>query len=217
MISRETRENLSREGGRIFKEDPDKTLPPSPSVTHEAPRNSRTNDLADIAEGAADANFAEPPANPRNDAELDELLRPLCELAKTASLVGVTDRGGLRAALAPYDDLQVRHAVRLTLAMAQAGTVKSPIGWLVGKARRADQEFFPPASGLQPPTPPRPVLVPEDEPDPEADEAVRALEAEGTPNEGELARIDQVVLKMMPPRIGEQLMADPVLLHRTRA
>jgi len=129
----------------------------------------------------------------------------------------VTDREGLRAALAPFDDLQVRHAVRLTLAMAQAGTVKSPVGWLVGKARRGDPEFFPPLSSLEPPAPPLPVLVPEDQPDPEADEAVAALEADPASHDGELARIDQVFLKMMPPRVGERLMADPVLLHRTRA
>jgi hypothetical protein len=212
--------DLSREGERSFKDlskDPDKKLRPSISVAYEAPRNSRSDDLADVVEDAASAGIAEPPAHSRSDAELDELLRPVCELAKTASLVGMTDREGLRGALAPYEDLQVRHAVRLTLAMAQAGTVKSPIGWLVGKARRGDKEFFPPVSSLEPPPPPRAALVLEDEPDPEADEAVTALESDPASQAGELARIDHAFLKMMPPRIGEQLMANPVLLHKTRA
>jgi hypothetical protein len=59
-----------------------------------------------------------------------------------AVLVGLTDIGRRRAALGPYRDDQVLAAVNKAAGMAKAGHVRSPIGWLITKARQGDALFF---------------------------------------------------------------------------
>jgi len=196
-----------REGGRSSK-DPVQNLPPSLTVVREAPRSPRRGSPAAVAIG-----LDRSPS--RTDKDLDAVLRPLAELAERASLVGLTDRDGLRQALAPYEDAQVRCAVRQTLALARAGKVTSPIGWLVAKARQADELFFPPLSSLSP-VPPLPATTLEDEvPDPEAEAAVDALEA-APGGRGELARIDALIRKATPVSVVEKMFAEPPWLRCTR-
>ena len=138
---------IYRAGREFLKEVPGQSLPPSSLTVRDTPRSPRRAGLAEIADKPRTTSS-------RTDQELDELLRPLADLAARTTLVGLTDRDGARQALAPYGDTQVRFAVRQALALAQAGTVKSPIGWLVTKARQGDEAFFPPPSSLGP-APPR--------------------------------------------------------------
>ena len=171
---REVPRPILRQGGRSFPEDAGQKLPPSLSLVRDGPRAPR--ERGNVRRAAAR------PVGPqdRTDEHLDELLRPLCELAQRASLVGVTDRAGLRRALAPYEDGQVRYAVRQTVTMARAGLVKSPVGWLISKAHRADEEFFPPASSIRAIVPAPVAAEPEGtgpEADPEAEAVVSAWEA----------------------------------------
>jgi hypothetical protein len=197
--------DLLREGGRSSK-DPVQTLPPSLTVVREVPRSPRRGSPADGLGGSPS----------RTDQDLDAFLRPLAELAEKASLVGLTDREGLRQALAPYEDAQVRHAVRQTLALARAGKVTSPVGWLVAKARQGDDVFFPPASALRDPPPRPPMPVPEEAgADVEALAAVEALEA--VPNAKELAHIDGLIQRATPKKVANKMFADPTWLRATRA
>jgi hypothetical protein len=202
--------DLGEKGGRVFNKDPGQNLPPSLADFRETPQRSRTTDLAELADRGGNG-----PG--RSDEALGSLLRPLSELAERASLVGLTDREGLRQALVPYSDAQVRHAVRQTLALARAGTVKSPIGWLVTKARQADDAFFPPASSLHPAPPPPGPTVEEVVPDPEAEAAVAALEAAPVSHAGELGRIDALIQRATPKKIAQKMFADAAWLHSTRA
>jgi hypothetical protein len=140
----------------------------------------------------------------------------LAELAARTALVGLTDRDGARQALAPYSDAQVRFAVHQVLAMAKAGTVKSPIGWLVTKARQGDEAFFPPVPSLGPAPPPPAPMLDQDAPDADAEAAVDALEAAPVAPDGELARIDALIRRATPPSVAQEMFAEPSWLHATR-
>ena len=210
---REVPRPISREGGRSFPEDAGQKLSPSLSLVRDGPRAPRERATSDGATAR--------PVGPqdRTDEHLDELLRPLCELAQRASLVGVTDRAGLRRALAPYEDGQVRYAVRQTVTMARAGLVKSPVGWLISKAHRADEEFFPPASSIRAIVPAPVAAEPEGtgpEADPEAEAVVSAWEATPGAHEHELDRIDQLIRRATPASVSRDMFRDPVWLHATR-
>ena len=186
------------------------SLSPSLVTVREAPRTPRESRPAEVADEPATAAVS---AATRN-------LTPFCgrspQLAERASLVGLTDREGLRRALVPYEDRQVRFAVHQTLAMARAGSVKSPIGWLVAKARQGDEAFFPPVSSFSPAPPLLEPTVEEDGPDPEAEAAVEALEASPGADGGELARIDALIRRAMPPSVAQKMFADASWLHVTR-
>lgn len=217
--SRTVRENTDRtadgprepfkKGGSFLKEVPDQSLPPFALPVRESPRLPRRSGSAGPANGPGTTLF-------RTDKDLNELLRPLAELAARTALVGLTDRDGARQALAPYSDAQVRFAVRQALALAQAGAVKSPIGWLVTKARQGDEAFFPPPSCLAPAPLPPPQALYQDGPDAEAEVAVDALETAPAPPAGELARIDAQIRRSTPASVAQEMLADPSWLHATR-
>ena len=198
-----------KEGGSFLKEVPGQSLPTSLLPVRESPRPPRRVGFAGPADGPCTTSS-------RSDQELGELLRPLAELAARTALVGLTDRDGARQALAHYSDAQVRFAVHQVLAMAKAGTVKSPIGWLVTKARQGDEAFFPPVPSLGPsPPPPAPMLA-QDAPDADAEAAVDALEAAPVAPGGELARIDALIRRATPPSVAQEMFAEPSWLHATR-
>lgn len=75
--------------------------------------------------------------------EVISLVAPLQDTARRCGLVGLTDSRGLVEALSPYSQDQIRHAVRLTARLVEAGSVRSPLGWLVNKARQGDPDYFP--------------------------------------------------------------------------
>lgn len=151
----------------------------------------------------------------RSVSELEELVCPLSRVAHRSNLVGVTDWTMLDRALAPYDDAQVRYAVAQTASMVKAGSVtKSPIGWLVTKARAGDEAFFPPEevlarrqSGGPAPSP----AVVEEEVDVEAETAVAAVEADG--GDPELDALDSVIRSS---RYSDRLLGKPGALHAAR-
>ena len=97
---------------------------------------------------------------------MEELIQPLVEAARRCGLLGITDLPGLTDALAPYDDSQIAYAVATTTRMVRHGAIKkSPLGWLVKKARQTDPDFFPPATP-QPDPQPAPSPSPPNEPQP---------------------------------------------------
>jgi hypothetical protein len=198
-----------REGGRVSEVIPDQTLPPSLSVVR---------DVRDTAQDLADGSVAdEEPVTSRTDIELLNLVGPLVALSERANLVGLTDIGRLRSALAPYRDDQVLAAVSKTAAMAKAGQVRSPIGWLITKARQGDALFFPtgPSPTTTTPSPSGPPPgVPSDPVDHEAEQAVTAMEDDPVGFSITLEALDRTIRAAGP--IGERILADERMRHRAR-
>ena len=130
---------------------------------------------------------------------------------------------GLTDALVPYDDSQVAHAVATTARMVRHGAInKSPLGWLVKKARQADPDFFPIAQ----PQPDQPTRA-SPHPDPrqqrspsdlQADAAVTALEADPERHREQLDALDHHIRAETPsPKIRQRLFSNPQTLHASRA
>jgi hypothetical protein len=144
-----------------------------------------------------------------------DLVGPLVALSERANLVGLTDIGRLRAALGPYRDDQVLAAVNKTAGMAKAGQVRSPIGWLITKARQADALFFPTGASPSPTAPhPSPPAVPSDPVDHEAELAVAVMEGDPGGHSLALEALDRSIRASGP--IGERILADERMRHRAR-
>jgi len=145
---------------------------------------------------------------------LEELIGPLVELADRAGLVGVTNIAEASAALAPYGVDQIRVAVAKTAAMTRSGKIKSPIGWLITKARGGDENFFPskpPTTGATPP------ITCAEQVDLEANTAVAALEADPVTNADQLAGLDSALRSGVSPILAARIFADPARLHDARS
>jgi hypothetical protein len=81
-------------------------------------------------------------ASDRSAAQLFELLAPLDPARH------VTYTEGVLAALAPYDDDQIRHAI----VRAATSAATNPVGLLVDRATSQDPTYFPPVGSPQPVT-----------------------------------------------------------------
>ncbi len=152
---------------------------------------------------------------------MKDLVQPLIEVANRCGLLGITDLNGVAAALAPYDDSQIRHAVNTTARMVRHGRVtSSPIGWLTAKARQADPDFFPPS----PPADPSPPASAQPDPtqppqlaDLEAETAVTELEADPDRHHQQLAELDSHIRRHTTGlNTQKRLFASPRLLHASR-
>lgn len=162
-----------REGGSPNPEP--KHLPPSPPQSR--PRDAEPRPAPVVADDAVVA-----------------LIAPLQEMARRCGLVGLTDSRGLVEALAPFGADQIRHAVHLTSRLTEAGTVRSPLGWLVNKARQRDPDYFPacvPLSDRQGPSRPQ-KAEPDDPVGALAEQRVTEMEAapHDPANAAALARLD---------------------------
>ena len=153
---------------------------------------------------------------------MEELIQPLVEAARRCGLLGITDLPGLTDALAPYDDSQVAYAVATTTRMVRHGAIKkSPLGWLVKKARQTDPDFFPVAKPQpDPPTCASPQPEPNEPASPtdlEAETTVRTIEADPQQHAEQLDVLDNHIRRNTPsPRIQKQLFANPLALHASR-
>jgi hypothetical protein len=208
-----------REGGSFSKETPDKHLPPSLVPLPTQP----VRDLREIrdAPSRTDHHPADPPpATARTPAQVEDLVQPLIDAANRCGLLGITDLAGLVAALAPYHDSQIRHAVNTTARMVRHGRVtSSPIGWLTTKARQADPDFFPatPPADHPPPAPTEPEAEPPDQADLEAETAVVGLEADPDRHHQQLAELDTHIRRHTTGASTQRrLFANPRLLHASR-
>jgi hypothetical protein len=112
------------------KRDPSRSTPVSLSVRRA--RRAPTD-------GAREARGS---ANDRTAAQLFELLAPLDPARH------VTYTEGVLAALAPYDDDQIRYAI----ARAVTSAATNPVGLLVDRATCQDPAYFPPVGSLKPVT-----------------------------------------------------------------
>jgi hypothetical protein len=218
------RDTDRREGGRVLTEDPVQRLPPS----LEEPDARR--DVRDEIVSRTPRNVADPPADTTGpvgerdaeetltDQDLDDLVSPLVQIAAQAGLVGMTNIADTRAAIRPYSTTQIRHAVAMTAAMARTGKVKSPIGWLVAKARHGDPNFFPeqpPAAAARPEPPVAQALDPLDI-DAEAEAAVTALEADPDCHRDALDQLDQHILATLGPATAKRVTGNQTSLHTAR-
>lgn len=79
----------------------------------------------------------------RTDEALTALLQPLVDVCKVRGLAGVTHLDGIRAAVEPFDDDQVAHAVGALVDEAASG-LRTPIGKLVNVARDDVVRYFTP-------------------------------------------------------------------------
>jgi hypothetical protein len=221
------RDTDRREGGRVLTKDAVQRLPPSleepdalrdvgDELVSRTPRNAP--DTADTPPDTTEPVGERCAEETLTDQDLDDLVSPLVQIAAQAGLVGMTNIADTRAAIRPYSTTQIRYAVAMTAAMARNGKVKSPIGWLVAKARHGDPNFFPeqpPTAAARPEPPVAAALDPLDI-DAEAEAAVTTLEADPDSHRDALDQLDQHILSTLGPATAKRVTDNQTSLHTAR-
>lgn len=207
-----------REGGSIAEETPGQKLPPSLSdPIRDVSDASAMNGLAE--EVVACHAVADVADRQRSDEQLRGLIAPLTRLAERSNLVGLTDLESLGLALRAYNDAQVGYAVSATARMVRAGSVsKSPIGWLINKARAGDVNFFPPSGGRSTEHLPVPASAVEDPADAEGEAAVTTLESDPDATTADLEDLDSSIrgCSARTASSADRIFSDPSSLHAAR-